>query len=226
MRSSLLVALALAAVPVRAQTEPAAPKPHRMEIRLQRLEAGEWKSVDPGLVFARDDRVRFHYRANFDGFLYVMNYSSSGQYERLFPSEEAGRDNHVTAGSEYTVPATRAAFRIAGPAGHETIYWLVSPVELSVATPALRQTTPKAARPEDLMPRCDDEILRARGDCIDSSAGPRGVPNGDDLPRNLAASGAVTPRDLLIMREENTTVVASPNPLTGPVVYEFRLAHR
>jgi hypothetical protein len=28
------------------------------------------------------------------------------------------------------------------------------------------------------------------------------------------------------MRSQNTAVVSSPVPLTGPVVYEFHLAHR
>jgi len=28
------------------------------------------------------------------------------------------------------------------------------------------------------------------------------------------------------MRQENTSVIASTVPLTGPVVYEYRLAHR
>jgi hypothetical protein len=81
-------------------------------------------------------------------------------------------------------------------------------------------------RPDDLIPRCDDAIFRARGDCVDSSAGPRGIANGEQLPQGLASAGAATPRDLLFLRREKTTVVASPVPLTGPIIYEFRLAHK
>jgi len=33
-------------------------------------------------------------------------------------------------------------------------------------------------------------------------------------------------RDLLFMRQKNTAVISSPVPLEGPVVYEYRLAHR
>jgi len=199
-----------------------------MEITVQRLEHGVWKQVDPGLVFARNDRVRFHYRANFSGYLYVTNRSTSGKYEQLFPREETGEDNRIVAGKEYTVPATEAVFRIAGPAGHELIYWLASPVALTTdaAKPGSQLPPVSKPRPEDLLPRCDDAIFRARGECVDSSAGPQGVGEGEKLPEGIAGIGAATPRDLLFLRREKTTVVASPVPLTGPIVYEFRLAHR
>lgn len=196
--------------------------PGRMEITVQRLEAGAWKLVDPGLIFDRDDRVRFRYRANFDGYLYVMNLSTSGRYETLFPREETGRDNRLKAGVEYTIPATQAEFRIAGPAGHETTYWLVSPIELKVGGAPEPASAPP---PGDMTPRCDDEIFRARGECVDSSAGPQGVSKSENLPSNLAASSAQTSRELTIIRRQNTTVVAAPRA-AGPVVYEFRLAHK
>jgi hypothetical protein len=202
-----------------------------MEITVQRLDHGVWQLVDPGLVFARNDRVRFRYRANFAGYLYVTNRSTSGKYEQLFPREETGRDNRIAAGKEYTVPATDAIFRIAGPAGHELIYWLASPVELTMDLTKLGTgTSPlppvSKPRPDDLIPRCDDAIFRARGECVDSSAGTQSVGEGEKLPEGLASASAATPRDLLFLRREKTTVVASPVPLTGPIVYEFRLAHQ
>jgi len=30
----------------------------------------------------------------------------------------------------------------------------------------------------------------------------------------------------MVMREKDTAVISSPEPLTGPVIYEFRLAHK
>jgi hypothetical protein len=201
-----------------------------MEITVQRLENGFWKLVDPGLIFDRNDRVRFRYRANFAGYLYVVNRSTSGKVERLFPREETGQDNRIAAGKDYTIPATEAIFRIAGPAGHELIYWLASPVELADAAKLESDTLSlppvSKPRPDDFIPRCDDGIFRARGDCVDSSAGPQGIAKGEQLPRGLAGAGDATPRDLLFQREEKTTVVASLVPLTGPIVYEFRLAHK
>ena len=105
---------------------------------MERLENGVWKLVDPGLVFARNDRVRFRYRANFAGY-FIVNRSTSGKDDQLFPREETGQDNRIAAGKQYTIPSTDAIFRIAGPAGHELIYWLASPVELATAPASLRR---------------------------------------------------------------------------------------
>jgi hypothetical protein len=83
------------------------------------------------------------------------------------------------------------------------------------------------AAPPTLIPRCDDTILKSRGDCVDSTAGPKLVPRGEVLPQNLADSGlGREQRDLLFMRQKNIAVISSPVPLGGPVIYEYRLAHR
>jgi len=197
---------------------------HRMELILERFDGGAWKTIDPALVLAQGDRVRFRFRTNFEGYLYVTNQSTSGKYEQLFPRQETGQDNHILGNKDYQVPATSVAFRIAGPAGHEVVYWLVSPVKLNdVPSRPTLSTTPST--PLTLMPRCDEGILKARGDCIDSSAGPKLVPRDVDLTKDLAAANAAS-RDLLFMRQEKTAVISSPAPLTGPVIYEFQLAHR
>jgi hypothetical protein len=80
--------------------------------------------------------------------------------------------------------------------------------------------------PPTLIPRCDDTILKARGDCIDPTAGPKLVPRGDAVPQNMAQGLDKEQRDLLFMRQKNTAVISSPVPLSGPVIYEYRLAHR
>jgi hypothetical protein len=200
---------------------------HRMEITLERLNGQDWHSVDPALVLAQDDRVRFRFRTNFDGYLYVMNQSTSGKYEQLFPRDETGQDNRIAANKEYRVPATSTAFKIAGPPGFETVYWLVTPARLTDAPPRLSappQATP--AKLPTLIPRCDDAVLRARGDCIDHAAGPKLVPRDADVPQNLASQADTAQRDLLFMQQKDTAVIASSAPLTGPVIYQFRLAHK
>src|SRR5690349_4199544 len=124
-----ILALLGAAVPLSAQSRPQQ-GPYRMEIVLERRDAGAWHAVDPGLVLEQNDRVRFRFHTNFDGYLYVMNQSTSGTYSMLFPSEETGRENQIHSGKDYVVPATQTLFRIAGPPGHEIVYWMVSPAEL------------------------------------------------------------------------------------------------
>ncbi|HTP36307.1 MAG TPA: DUF4384 domain-containing protein [Candidatus Acidoferrales bacterium] len=201
--------------------------PHRMEITLERLESDSWRAIDPGLVLAQGDRVRFRYHTNFDGYLYVTNMGTSGRYEQLFPREETGQDNRVAASTEYQVPATNTAFRIAGPAGHDIVYWMVSPAPLNEGAP-LRPKAPQPApaAPKTLIPRCDDSILRARGDCVDPSAGPKLIPRDAQIPENLADAAGRGARDLVFMQEGKAAVISSPAPLTGPVIYEFRLAHK
>jgi hypothetical protein len=202
--------------------------PYKMEITLERMAGSEWRTVDPGLVLDSGDRVRFRFRGNFDGYLYVMNYGTSGSYTLLFPREETGENNRVASGKEYLVPATEAWFRIAGPPGHDTVYWLVSPIELNEANqPGRLPPPPKtSARPLTLMPRCDDSIFRARGLCIDSSAGLKPLSDKDTLPRNLQAVERDTSRELMIMRKQDQALVSVQAPLQGPIIYEFRIAHR
>jgi hypothetical protein len=205
---------------------------HRMEITLERLDGETWRVIDPGLVLAQGDRVRFRYRTNFDGFLYVTDLGTSGKYEQLFPREETGQENHVAAAKEYQVPATSTAFRVAGPAGHDIVYWMVSPARMTdpvQKAPAPPRSGEPPAPPKTsptLIPRCDDSILRARGDCVDSSAGPKLIPRGEQAPQNMSEAAERGERDLVFMREGKSAVISSPAPLTGPVIYEFRLAHK
>lgn len=226
-----ILALCAAVVPLAAQSS-TQQGPYRMEIVLERRDAGAWHAVDPGLVLEQNDRVRFRFHTNFDGYLYVMNQSTSGTYSMLFPSEETGRENQIHAGKEYMVPATRTLFRIAGPAGHEIVYWMVTPAALHTEDQQskyvpLPPPPPKEKQlPGNLTPRCDDAMFRARGECIDTSAGPKNVTSRELLPENLAQVPAGWSGSLMFLRKQNTAVVSSPVPLKGPVIYEFHLAHK
>jgi len=222
-----VAALALAAALGLPQSRIVKQGAHRMEITLERLDGDQWRVIDPGLVLAQGDRVRFRYRTNFDGYLYVTNLGTSGKYDQLFPREETGQDNRVEASKEYQVPATTSAFRVAGPAGHDIVYWMASPARLTEGAPrppAIPQPAPSA--PKKLIPRCDDSILRARGECVDSSAGAKLIPRDVQLPGALAQAAERGERDLMFMQEGKSAVISSPAPLTGPVIYEFRLAHK
>ena len=227
IRPALLLAAApvLAALPFAwSQSNSMTQGSHRMELMLERYDGSTWKAIDPALVLAQNDRVRFRFHTNFDGYLYVTNQSTSGKYEQLFPRAETGQDNHISAGKDYQVPATSVAFKIAGPPGHEVVYWLVSPIKLTDIPARPTLAAPNAA-PLTLMPRCDEGVMKARGDCVDSSAGPKLIPRDVDVSKDLAAANAAS-HDLLFMRQQNTAVISSQAPLTGPVIYEFQLAHR
>jgi len=203
----------------------------RLEIVLEKKDNGKWQMVDPGTVFLQDDLLRFRITANSNGYLYVLNHGTSGDYTLLFPGNETGQENRIQAGRSTNVPATEGAFRISGPPGHEVVYWLVSPVELSadkISSEYIPLPPPPKERktPPRLIPRCDDKIFRARGDCIDASAGPQNVVDGG-LPDNLAAIPELAARELKFEREQSASVVSTAEASSGkPVIFEFRIAHR
>jgi hypothetical protein len=202
--------------------------PRRMELTLERQEGGSWRAVDPGLVFSQGDRVRFRFHTNFDGYLYVMNQATSGNYEILFPREDTGEQNRIEAGKEYVVPAVQGWFRVSGPPGQDVLYWMVTPLALG-AQPKYQPLPPPpkpGAVPPRLVPRCDDTIFKARGECVDGSAGAKGVRPEEKLPDNLSGVPGASSRQLMFIRDKDVSVVASPEPLTAPVIYEFRLAHK
>jgi Domain of unknown function (DUF4384) len=196
----------------------------RIKLSVDRQDGSGWKPVDSALVFAAGDKLRFRVSSTFAGYLYVMNHGTSGGYELLFPRSDTGANNSIEAQKEYVVPAAQGWFKVTGPPGHDVVYWVISPVKLGneVRPPP----PPDPSLPLSFRPRCDDTIFKSRGDCVDTSAGVKPVKPGEVLPKNLDSVGAPTPRELLFIQEKGATVVSSPAPLTGPVVYELRLAHR
>jgi hypothetical protein len=198
----------------------------RIRLTVERQESSNWKTVDAALVFADGDKLRFHVTSSFAGYLYVMNHGTSGGYELLFPRSDTGSDNSIEAAKDYIVPAAQGWFKVTGPAGHDILYWVISPIKLGNEYRPLPPPPPHADLPLSFHPRCDDEIFKSRGDCVDTSAGVKPLKEGEPVPKNLDRIAAPTPRELLFIQEKGATVVSSPAPLTGPVVYELRLAHR
>ena len=206
-------------------------KPFRMEILLEKEDHGKGVVMEPGHVFESGDRLRFRFTSNFSGTLFVMDRGTSGAYSLLFPKQDTGTNDRMEAGKPYLLPATdQGWFRVTGPAGHDIVYFVVTSASAgtgATAVPVPHMPPPDSHPLDDahdassLTPRCNDELFRARGDCIDSSAGPKAA--GDSLPPNLTGIKA---RDLFFMREDKTTVVSSPQPIESPVVYEFHIAHK
>ena len=117
----------------------------RITLFVDRQEGSAWKPVDSALVFAAGDKLRFRVSSSFAGFLYVMNHGTSGAYELLFPRSDTGADNSIEAGKEYIVPAVQGWFKVTGPAGHDIVYWVISPVKLGNETRPLPPPPPTAS---------------------------------------------------------------------------------
>jgi hypothetical protein len=204
-----------------------AQEPPRIKVSVERQDTAGWRAVNPATVFAAGDRLRFRVSTSFPGYLYVTDRGTSGSYDLLFPKSDSGSDNRIEASKDYTVPARQGWFRVAGPEGHDIIYWVLSPVELGRQYKPLSSglSTPSAP-PASLHTRCDDDIFKARGECIDTSAGLKPVQPGEKLPEHLNGAATATSRDLVFTEGPGQTVVSSPKPLSGPIIYELRLAHR
>ncbi len=199
----------------------------KVEVLLEKWITQSWQPVDPGTVLHAGDRVRFRFTSNFDGYLYVTNLGTSGKYELLFPTADTGAENRVEAGKSYLVPATQAQFVVAGPAGHDISFWMVSPTPLAGLDLLPAGGAPAAPRvpPHRMKPRCDDSLFRARGECIDSSAGLRTVPDNKSLPESWEKLPRMQSRELFFMRNQQKQVISAPGKMEGPMIYEFRIAH-
>lgn len=199
----------------------------KITVTVERKTGNQVELMDPAHVFATGELVRFRFQANFPGYLYVLNHSTSGRDVLLFPKEETGLDNRIDKDREYLMPMTESGwFRMEGPAGHEVTYWVVSPAKLTGRLGSLSQeTAPPPA--SSMTPRCDDSIFRARGDCVDVTAGPQPVRSRAEVPESLSGLIGANPRELTMTKSgQRATSVLVPKGENEPLIYTFRLAHK
>lgn len=82
--------------------------------------------VDPSKEFQTGDRIRFAFESNIDGYLYVAQQGTSGNWTVLFPNPEInGGRNAVKRFQDYQVPDDNF-FRMDPPAGVERIFVFLS----------------------------------------------------------------------------------------------------
>lgn len=201
------------------------PVTSELAIRLEQLRNEKVIPVRPEHVFAKDDVLRFRLKSTMDGYVYVVDYATSGEYTVLFPSSTASAGNDVHSDAEFYVPTPDTGwFQVGGEAGFDTIYFLLSPVKLAVST---AETKPKAGEklPPSMLPRCNDKIFQARGECIDDSAGPAVLPRGAALPPQISTAAPNASRDLVLVNDQDGNVKVTKTN-NGPAVYVFRIAHK
>jgi hypothetical protein len=211
-------------VPATKAPVPKAESRPALEITLERkLPDGKAESVSPTHVFSTGDTIRIRVTSDFDGYLYVMDQGTSGHFSTVFPSLAAGSDNQVHRGQTYLIPSTEDGwFEVSGPAGFDVLYFLLSP-ETIVSPTASSFVAPGPI--SSLKPRCNDAIFRARGECMDISAGPAPLPRNVPLPVPIAPLAAAASRDITVTKKKDGVTVTSEGSKTAPVIYVFRLAH-
>jgi len=203
----------------------AGPPPRSVIVAVEQSFGREWRQLDAHTVFKAGDEVRFRFRANFSGFLYVLDESSSGEHLWLFPTADTGLENQVLPGREYIVPATTGSFVIPPAQGYDIVYWIVSPVSFSALpeVPRRARAFPQHSY-KPLIPRCRESTLKARGVCLDGDAGPAKIQDPTGLP--AAWQQSLNARDLTIDEESGSSRISAKSAAGGPFVYEFRIAHR
>jgi hypothetical protein len=221
---AVLAAGGLQTAPVPKASAPNIEGKPALEIQLERkLPDGKVEAMPPTHVFSSGDTIRVHITSDFDGYLYVMDQGSSGQFSTVFPSLAAGSDNQVHRGQSYLIPSTEDGwFEIAGPAGFDVLYFLLSP-ETIVSPTASSFVAPGPI--SSLKPRCNDAVFKARGECMDISAGPAPLPKGASLPAPIAPIAQAASRDIIVTKKKDGVTVTSEGSKTAPVIYTFRLAH-
>ena len=94
---------------------------------LRRSPRGEAVEVDPKTVFRSGDRIRFVFEPNIEGFLYVIQQGSSGEWSSLLPHPRiAGGRNRVVPFGEMAIPPGNW-FRFDDRPGTERIFLYLSP---------------------------------------------------------------------------------------------------
>ena len=197
-----------------------------VDVVVERKLGGDWQAVDPHYVFTAQDQIRFVFRSGVPGHLYVLNRAPSGASDWIFPATNTEPNNKVAPGESYRIPA-QGAFVISGPAGFDTTVWILSPHPLPLGSAAdLLVDQPQghpAGNNDNLIPRCSDTLLVARGPCTDDRAG--ATPFHERL--HLPQSQGLVARDLNFSNDGDRTRITPRDQASGNViVYEFRIAHR
>jgi hypothetical protein len=203
---------------------PAKPAQDLVEITLERRRPdGSAEAMAAGHVFAAGDYIRLKLTSHSMGYLYVLDQGSSGHSSTVFPAADTGMDNRVMPDKVYLLPAAGEGwFEVSGPAGFDVLYFLLSPTPFSTPTAA------SFAMPgpvSSMRPRCNDQIFKARGECMDDSAGPAAVPANAVLPEPLQPVAGQASRDIVFKKETGQTTGVS-GASGAPMIYTFRLAHQ
>jgi len=228
----LVAGILLALPPIAGIAQPPAEVNRRVDLLLEKKEGTSVRTVDPNYVFSTGDRIRFRLKSAVNGYLYVMNQGSSGSWQQLFPRDELTQSRRVTNSKQYLVPASGSGwFLVAGPPGYDNVYFLISPVDLGKSPSGSGAQQPSSAEADaaafaTATPRCDDELFRARGECLDKHAGLKPLDRGESLPDKFSQFSAMTSRDLIIVDNAKDTSISSTEPFEGPSIYRFRIAHK
>lgn len=157
---------------------------------LRREPGGDAKEVDPDTTFQSGERIRFGFEPNIDGFLFVVQRGSTGQWSVLLPHPEIndGR-NAVAEFEEVTIPP-QGWFRFDDNPGTEQVFVYLSrePIE------ALPGGTGRVVQPHSADEHTISVLagsVRTRDLVFEKEAAPEGPDQAAYVVNHRRAGGAV-----------------------------------
>ncbi len=89
----------------------------------------EFKKINfqPGVKLISGDQFKIQFVTDGDGYVYILNFDSSGKAQIIFPHPDIALDNKVTAGRRYEVPGPNDWYYLDDVTGKETLYLIAVP---------------------------------------------------------------------------------------------------
>ena len=184
-----------------AGTSPSADVAAGLRYRLvSQLASGQEAEVVPATRFTSGDKVRFAFESNVDGYLYVIEEGSSGQWRVLFPNPQInGGTNFIRRAQTYPVPSS-AWFVFDEQPGTERLFVLLSKEPMR-ELPGLNQAVTQYATVDPAVVQRLSRELKSRDLIFQSDA----APQRDSTGGSAAPAVYVVNRDTLA-REVATTI--------------------
>ena len=165
---------------------------------VSQLASGQEAEVVPATTFKSADKVRFAFESNLDGYLYVIEEGSSGQWHVLFPNPQInGGTNFIRRRQSYPVPSS-AWFVFDEQPGTERLFVLLSKEPMR-EFPGLNQTVTQEASVDPSVVQRVSREMKSRDLIFQSDAAPQ---QGD-------ASGSAAPAVYVVNRDKLAKEVAT-----------------
>lgn len=130
---------------------------------------GAYLLAAPSSIFKTGDCVRARFRLNFQGYLTIFNYGSSGAIDRIYPLENQG--NRIAPKTDHFLPDNRG-WEFFNETGNENLFFIVSKLPLAdnvieeiESRRNITSDSPEEIYDRDLRPRTEkDEIFILAGE--------------------------------------------------------------
>jgi uncharacterized protein DUF4384 len=181
-----------------------------------------WKAADVQTVFKQKDRLRFKFRTSVPGYLYILNQGSGGTVSWLYPVQGKPA-NMLTGAHEVIIPSAEGSWVIGGPAGFDTLYWIMRDTPMSLPEIAAE----KLDVPSTMVSRCPEESSSSQQmACLDKNAGAKPLSDPKKLQGALGISDTLVARDLTFeSKPKATEITTDADSSSNGIIYQVRIAH-